>query len=275
MNEHVSDETSANSTTASQMFQDNLPGYVKARSSSAASVSGTDEVSELGTPRHGKDKHYDQIMDNSTSGHDLINPSETALGHATSREDFIYKDNSTDKVTEYNADAIALHLDGTEFTPAMRYYDMNAHDKRLSPESIESDSTTTTLVQDAPHDFTGRREPSRNSDLLLTFQLDERHKLNKILNTQKQRLDTARADVEDLIARLNQEMAARQYLVIKVSSTSLGFFIYYCILKYIFSFVTLFVSLNVVRINLHYLYGVFPWQYVGSQFLKPRTNAMP
>ena len=41
--------------------------------------------------------------------------------------------------------------------------------------------------------------------------------MKKILNTQKQRLVTTKADVEDLIARLNQEMAARQYLVTKVS----------------------------------------------------------
>ncbi|TKY48058.1 hypothetical protein E2542_SST25472 [Spatholobus suberectus] len=227
VNEHISDETSVDGTTPSQMFRDNLPGSVKAHSSSAASVFGNDEVSELGTPRHGKDKHSDQIMDNSTSEHDLINPTETAVGHATSSEDFVYNDNSPNKVTEYAADAIALHLDGTEFTPAMRDYNLNAHVKRLSTESIGSDLsslrntdtpnlTTTTLVQDASHDLTGRHEPSRNSDFLLTFQLDEPHKLNKILNTQKQRLATAKADVEDLIARLNQEMAVRQYLVTKV-----------------------------------------------------------
>lgn len=186
VNEHISDETSAT-------------GSVKAHSSSAASVSGT-EVSELGTPRDGEDKRYDQIMGSSTSEHDLVNPSETAVNH----------------VAEYTADAIALRLDGTEFTPAVRDYNLNAHVKRLSSESIGSDSTMTTLVQDASHDLTGRHEPSTNSDLLVTFQLDERHKLNKILNTQKQRLTTAKADVEDLIARLNQEMAARQYLVTKV-----------------------------------------------------------
>ncbi|RDY12904.1 PX domain-containing protein EREX, partial [Mucuna pruriens] len=184
----ISDETSANGTTPSQMIQDNSLGSVIA---------------------HGKDKHSDQIMDTSTSEHGLINQTKTAFDHATSSEDFIYKDNSTDKVTEFTNDAIALHLDGTEFTPAIRDYNLNAHVKRLSTESIGSDLTTTTLVQDASH------EPSRNSDLLLTFPLDEQNKLNKILNTQKQRLATAKADVEDLIARLSQETAARQYLVTK------------------------------------------------------------
>ncbi|KAG4979032.1 hypothetical protein AAZX31_13G347500 [Glycine max] len=227
VNEHVSDEASANATTPSQMIQDTSPGSVKAHGSSAAIVPGNDEVSELGTPQHGMDNRSDQIMDNSTLEHGLINPTETDVHYATSSENFVYKDNITDKVTGYTADAIALHLDGTEFTPAVRDYNLNAHVKRLSTESIRSDLsslrntetsnlTTTTLVQDASHNLAGSHEVSRNSDLFLTFPLDERHKLNKILNTQKQRLVTAKADVEDLIARLNQEMAARQYLVTKV-----------------------------------------------------------
>ncbi|RZB62341.1 PX domain-containing protein EREX [Glycine soja] len=226
VNEHVSDEASANATTPSHMIQDNSPGSVKAHGSSAAIVPGNNEVSELGTPQHGKDNCSDQIMDNSTLEHGLINPTETNVHCATSSENFVYKDNITDKVTGYTADAIAIHLDGTEFTPAVQDYNLNAHVKRLSTENITSDLsslrntetsnlTTTTLVQDALHSLAGSHEASRNSDLFFTFPLDEQHKLKKILNTQKQRLVTTKADVEDLIARLNQEMAARQYLVTK------------------------------------------------------------
>ncbi|CAJ1955042.1 unnamed protein product [Sphenostylis stenocarpa] len=217
VNEHP-DETSANSTTPAEVFQDNSPGYVIAHGASAASVSGNDAFSELGASQHGKDKYSDQIMDNSTSEHGLINQIEAAIDHAISGEDLVNKDNSTGK------DAITLNLDGSEFTPSVRDYNLNAQAKRPSIESIGSDinslknteTTTTTLVQDVALDLAGTQEASRNSDLLLTFPLDERHKLNKILNTQKQRLVTAKADVEDLIARLNQEMAARQYLVTKV-----------------------------------------------------------
>ncbi|XP_061351293.1 PX domain-containing protein EREX [Gastrolobium bilobum] len=230
VNQHISDETSASGTPRSYMFQDNAHGSVKAHSSTAASNSGNDtpyEVSDLGTPRHGKDKCSYQGRDNSTLEHDLINPTETTVDHATSSKDSIYADNSTDKVTEIPADAIALRLDGTEFTPAVQNDKLKADVKRLSTESIGSDisssrntetsnSTVTTLLQDASHNLPGIHEPSRNSDLLVTFHLDERNKLNRILNTQKQRLATAKTDVEDLIARLNQEMAARQYLITKV-----------------------------------------------------------
>ncbi|KAK7335998.1 hypothetical protein VNO80_28185 [Phaseolus coccineus] len=213
------DETSDNSTTPAQVFQDKSPGSIIAHGSSAASVFGNDTVSELGAPQHGKDKHSDQIMDNSISENGLINQSETAVDHATSGKDLVIRDDSRDK------DAIALNLDGTEFTLPVRDYNLNAHITKLSSESIGNDlnslknteTTTITLVQDVAHDLSGSHdEGSRNSDLLLTFPFDERHKLNKILNTQKQRLVTAKSDVEDLIARLNQEMAARQYLVTKV-----------------------------------------------------------
>jgi hypothetical protein len=222
------------------MIQDNTHGFVK-----VASVSGDDtlsEVSELGTPRHGKDKL--------TLEHDSINPTETSVGAAASNKDFIYEDNNTGMVTENSGDAIAIRLDGADYTPA------NAHVKRLSTESIgngissvqnteTSSSAVSTLLQDVSHDLPGSRVPSGNSDLSLTFPLDERHKLNRILNTQKQRLATAKTDVEDLVARLNQEMAARQYLVTKVSNTCLGFiffgilclgFLLLLIFKYIFSF---------------------------------------
>ncbi|KAG5115182.1 hypothetical protein JHK84_041295 [Glycine max] len=201
VNEHVSDEASANATTPSHMIQDNSPGSVKAHGSSAAIVPGNNEVSELGTPQHGKDNCSDQIMDNSTLEHGLINPTETNVHCATSSENFVYKDNITDKVTGYTADAIAIHLDGTEFTPAVQDYNLNAHVKRL-------------MLCIA---LRGAMKPQETQIYFFTFPLDEQHKLKKILNTQKQRLVTTKADVEDLIARLNQEMAARQYLVTKVS----------------------------------------------------------
>lgn len=194
------------------MFQDNSPGSVTAHGSFAASALGND-------------KHSDQIMDNLTSEHGLINQSETAVDQATYGKDFVNKENSRDK------DAIALNLDGTVFTR-----NFNVHIKNPSLESIGNDlnslknteTTTTTLVQDVAHDLIeSHDEASRNLDLLLTFPLDERHKLSKILNTQKQRLVTAKADVEDLIARLNQEMAARQYLVTKVHRICLRVFFCY------------------------------------------------
>lgn len=225
--QYSSEEKTAGGTTPSNMIHDNSHGFGKAQSSSAVSVSGDDtlsEVSDPGTLRHGKDKCSDHIVDNLSSKHDLINPTERSEDHAASSKDFIYEDNSTDKVTNNSHNAIAVHLDGTKFAPATQDSNLNAHVKRLSMESIGSDlnsvgntettnSSVTTLLRDVSHHIPGNHEPS-----LAIFQLDERHKLGRILDTQNQRLAMAKTDVEDLIARLNQEMAARQYLVMKVSN---------------------------------------------------------
>ncbi|KAG7631413.1 Phox homologous domain [Arabidopsis suecica] len=53
-------------------------------------------------------------------------------------------------------------------------------------------------------------------DLAIVFQSEERHKLKRVIDTLKQRLETAKADTEDLISRLNQELAVRQFLSTKV-----------------------------------------------------------
>ncbi|XP_010487435.1 PREDICTED: cingulin [Camelina sativa] len=50
----------------------------------------------------------------------------------------------------------------------------------------------------------------------IVFHSEERHKLKRVIDMLKQRLETAKADTEDLISRLNQELAVRQFLSTKV-----------------------------------------------------------
>ena len=54
------------------------------------------------------------------------------------------------------------------------------------------------------------------SNLLVALPSDDRNKFSRVLVTMQRRLTTAKADVEDLVARLNQELAVRQYLTTKV-----------------------------------------------------------
>lgn len=54
-------------------------------------------------------------------------------------------------------------------------------------------------------------------DVFVVLPTYERQKLSRVLATLQQRLFSAKTDMEDLVARLNQELAVRQYLTMKVN----------------------------------------------------------
>ncbi|XP_031480135.1 PX domain-containing protein EREL1 isoform X2 [Nymphaea colorata] len=53
-------------------------------------------------------------------------------------------------------------------------------------------------------------------DVQIVLPLDQRQKLNRVLITLQRRLTSAKTDMEDMIARLNQEAAVKEYLTTKV-----------------------------------------------------------
>ncbi|KAI4316341.1 hypothetical protein L6164_024329 [Bauhinia variegata] len=65
-------------------------------------------------------------------------------------------------------------------------------------------------------DIAGHAEFRSTGDAQVVLPLDQRHKLNRILLTMQRRLATAKTDMEDLIVRLNQEIAAKDFLATKV-----------------------------------------------------------
>ena len=67
-----------------------------------------------------------------------------------------------------------------------------------------------------PTDIMGQTQSQFTSDGQLVLPLDQRNKLNRILLTMQRRLVTAKTDMEDLIVRLNQEIAAKDFLTTKV-----------------------------------------------------------
>lgn len=60
---------------------------------------------------------------------------------------------------------------------------------------------------------------------LVILPAEEQQKMNRLLATMQQQLVTSKTDMEDLIARLNQGFAARQYLTTKVSFQFLSTFL--------------------------------------------------
>ncbi|CAL0305720.1 unnamed protein product [Lupinus luteus] len=65
-------------------------------------------------------------------------------------------------------------------------------------------------------DIMNHTELQFTGDAQIVLPLDQRNKLNRILLTMQRRLVTSKTDMEDLIVRLNQEIAAKDFLATKV-----------------------------------------------------------
>ncbi|KAK3040941.1 hypothetical protein RJ639_028815 [Escallonia herrerae] len=113
------------------------------------------------------------------------------------------------------------------------------HARKLSNESVESEisslkgsdssnsgfpNTFGNGLLDLPRgaevskavDSLGNTELQFSSDVQLVLPLDYHQKMNRVLINMQHRLVTAKTDMEDLISRLNQEVAVKDYLTTKV-----------------------------------------------------------
>ena len=112
---------------------------------------------------------------------------------------------------------------------------VSGHHRKNSSESIVSDVSSIRgsevqntilagLLYDGFDEFLegeasearSKNVPQSITDLRVFLPLDQRHKLNRILLTMQRRLVTVKTDMEDLISRLNQEVAVKEYLSTKV-----------------------------------------------------------
>ncbi|CAL1375024.1 unnamed protein product [Linum trigynum] len=64
--------------------------------------------------------------------------------------------------------------------------------------------------------FLSKIESQLSADTQIIIPFDQRHKMSRVLTTMQRRLGTAKTDMEDLISRLNQERAIKDYLAKKV-----------------------------------------------------------
>lgn len=122
---------------------------------------------------------------------------------------------------------------------------VNAHARKLSNESVGSDVSSLRGSETSnfgiPNssgngslDLLGGAEVSSSMEVLgnselhtsggaqLVLPIDQRHKMSRLLLTMQRRLVTAKTDMEDLIARLNQEIAVKDYLATKVISNAIS-----------------------------------------------------
>ncbi|KAF5739076.1 hypothetical protein HS088_TW12G00274 [Tripterygium wilfordii] len=127
--------------------------------------------------------------------------------------------------------------DGMESLANMDYYKLDGHVQGLSSESVGSDLSSVEVSEasnfgvanlfgenmhlaegaDASRTIDTRISSDvRLSRDLLMLPSFERQKLIRVLNTVQRRLSIGKTDMEDLIARLNQEVAVRNFLAMKV-----------------------------------------------------------
>ncbi|KAG2729348.1 hypothetical protein I3760_01G246100 [Carya illinoinensis] len=213
------------------------------------------EISEVGTPTIENSSRADLGLESSISEQDLIDPVDGTVKYGMFNRKFIQdslqrfsrrrrqmgnegNNIGRNEVYEITSNAKTLRMDGTEFFSELGDCKLDGHVRRLSTESVGSDLSSArageilnigaaNLFGDYLHPSEGPEAP-RNMDsfvnqdsqlprhLLVALPSDERHKLNRVLVTMHRRLATAKADLEDLIARLNQEVAVRQFLTTKV-----------------------------------------------------------
>ncbi|XVE89058.1 hypothetical protein DITRI_Ditri19aG0119900 [Diplodiscus trichospermus] len=242
-----------------------VPSFLSKTNSDASLIIGSsiasdhdnaycEEISELGTPRQGKDNSADSTMEPSTSEPNLIEPLEKSMKYGIFNKKFTLEnlekfskrkmysrresDNVGDKLTEVNTYSRLLRGDGAVHLSELEYCKTDGHVRRLSTESIGSDLSSVraseisnlgiaSLFDDGLIDLPENTEVPRtldslgsdlqlHRDLLVLFLSDECNKLKRVLNTLQRRLAIAKTDMEDLIARLNQEAAVRQFLETKV-----------------------------------------------------------
>ncbi|XP_038985620.1 PX domain-containing protein EREL2 isoform X11 [Phoenix dactylifera] len=227
---------------------------VASKSHSVASDIDSDiyEASDLGTPRQGNVQISSTRTENLAMTHDLTVP-RGAIGNGIIGESIL--DKSEELLTSRlhrkrenlvlerdssggTSQEIFLSRDRLESTSEQDHDKFYGHTRKLSAESTGSDISSirgselsfpgmTNLIWDGSIDLPSSSEAQNamealsglethiQNDAQIFLPLDQRYKLNRVLVTMQRRLGTAKSDMENLIARLNQEMAVNGYLITK------------------------------------------------------------
>lgn len=189
------------------------------------------ETSELGTPKHGRDNYSELSLENETKTSEQEKFFWRSK-HSSVNNSGLDKDEAT-----HNSSKVAFHpMDEMEPSSEPGNHKQGTHLRRLSTESVGSDVSSIRASELSKQYSLGDNslyllegaEITRNMDIIAESDLqfpkdvlvalpsDQRNKMNRVLTTLRRRLAAAKTDMEDLIARLNQELAVRQYLTTKV-----------------------------------------------------------
>ncbi|XP_009783198.1 PX domain-containing protein EREL2 [Nicotiana tabacum] len=252
LNQNVADVNSSISVVPSIQFSNSSDVSLLAGQSSFASDCGNDSAygtPELGSPTEGMSRFRE--LDNAAF-YQGFTPSVEAIsevvhsdskpakdseqGNQVNRSKMPYTGDSSDVSTKRIIDnAQVVCKDEMELFSGRENLTAFGHDKQtpetdISSERISDISNFLKLeaLRNTSYDsaegselLEGLNAPA-SSDLQfpgrlkVVIQLEEQTKMNRILSAMQLRLATAKNDMEDLLMRLNQEHAVRQYLATKV-----------------------------------------------------------
>ncbi|XP_054788566.1 PX domain-containing protein EREL2 isoform X1 [Prosopis cineraria] len=165
-------------------------------------------------------------------GQTILEQLEGLPKHKVNARHFSYAAESKNNGNAFNASH--LSKSPMELFSEPEHAKVIGHVRKLSNESVGSDGSSlrggdfsATGIPNGSVDLPGNAMESRTPDIghaethstgdaQVVLPLDQRHKLNRILLTMQRRLVTAKTDMEDLIVRLNQEIAAKDFLATKV-----------------------------------------------------------
>lgn len=210
-----------------------------AGSTSLTSDYGSDtayETSEIETPSLGRDNNSEIATEDLSMDEDLTSPIEKLVKYGMSNID----------EGLFMGQAILEQLEGlprhrmhareiNEILENNSIHNGNAsnsskaigHVRKLSNESVGSEISSLRGSEssylgfpnnfgDGPTELRRGAEVSNATDAQLVLPLDQQQKMNKVLVSMQRRLVTAKTDMEDLISRLNNEIAVKDYLTTKV-----------------------------------------------------------
>ncbi|CAO2816932.1 unnamed protein product [Amaranthus hypochondriacus] len=247
---------STTSSISSDQIHSSLSLPALAGSSSIVSDYGSDtayETSELGSPSFGRDDVSEIGVDELTLNGDLTNPMETIAKYSMSNidEGLLMGESILDQLESFKKHKVlSTHIthNGSAFKSAtvdragISFEEdpikVGKHMRKPSNESVGSDLSSyrggetsnlwsPNLLGEECHDLPNGVEASRtmgspsSSELQysagdIVLPRDQQPKLDRILMIMQRRLGTAKTDMEDLISRLNQEIAVKEYLTTKV-----------------------------------------------------------
>ncbi|KAK4787333.1 hypothetical protein SAY86_011166 [Trapa natans] len=216
----------------------------------------TYETSDVGTPRLAGDNSSEMAMEDLSPDGDLSNPIEKLVKYGISNidegllmsqvildelEGFPRNEvqvgngiNASGKILENGHASRASYITGndSELFSEFEHVKSIIHARKLSAESSGSDMSyhiCREMSNVGISDFSGSGSlyhpgdaeilsstDMRSSDQVI-IPMDQHHKLNRVLFTMQRRLVTAKTDMEDLLVRLNQEIAVSNYLKTKVN----------------------------------------------------------